>query len=210
MPYLDLDNWARRAQYEFFRQFKEPCWSITATVDITAIREQCRQDEELSFAAAYHYVALRAANEIESMRLRIDGDRVLIHDRLDGGTTVLLPDDTFTFCHFPYDEDFWTFRQGLRERFEEAREGKVPFAAFDDRTDLIRFTSIPWVRFTALQHAIGQLRDDSVPKIAFGKCYEEAMHFMLPVSVEVHHALVDGLHVGQFFDRMERLAGSEL
>jgi chloramphenicol O-acetyltransferase type A len=25
----------------------------------------------------------------------------------------------------------------------------------------------------------------------------------MPVSVEVHHALVDGLHVGQYFDKLQ-------
>jgi chloramphenicol O-acetyltransferase type A len=26
---------------------------------------------------------------------------------------------------------------------------------------------------------------------------------MMPVSVEVHHALMDGLHVGRYFERLE-------
>jgi chloramphenicol O-acetyltransferase type A len=42
-----------------------------------------------------------------------------------------------------------------------------------------------------------------VPKIAFGKFTEEQGRTWLPFSVEVHHALVDGVHVGHYLNRLE-------
>src|SRR5829696_2574101 len=40
-------------------------------------------------------------------------------------------------------------------------------------------------------------------KIAFGKYREDGGRIMMPVSVEVHHALMDGLHVGRYLERLE-------
>jgi len=44
-------------------------------------------------ASAYlgdHYFALRVANEIEPFRYRLKDGQVIIHDVINGGTTVLL------------------------------------------------------------------------------------------------------------------------
>jgi chloramphenicol O-acetyltransferase len=47
------------------------------------------------------------------------------------------------------------------------------------------------------------LAEDSVPKIIFGKYEVEGGRVRLPVSVEVHHALMDGVHVGRYFERLQ-------
>jgi chloramphenicol O-acetyltransferase type A len=64
---------------------------------------------------------------------------------------------------------------------------------------------LPWVSFTSFSHARNWRQQDSIPRIAFGKFIEENDRILLPISVEVHHALVDGLHVGRFLMRLEEL-----
>jgi len=44
-----------------------------------------------------------------------------------------------------------------------------------------------------------------VPRIAFGKFTSENERTRLPISIEVHHALMDGLHVGRFLARLEEM-----
>jgi chloramphenicol O-acetyltransferase type A len=36
--------------------------------------------------------------------------------------------------------------------------------------------------------------------MVFGKMFDDGPRRKMPFSVEVHHALVDGLHVGRFFN----------
>ena len=69
--------------------------------------------------------------------------------------------------------------------------------------DAIHFTVLPWASFTSFSHARNWGREDSVPKIAFGKFTEEDKRTKLPISVEVHHALMDGLHVGRYLSQMQ-------
>jgi chloramphenicol O-acetyltransferase type A len=71
------------------------------------------------------------------------------------------------------------------------------------RDDLIYFTVLPWVSFTSFAHARTPGRGESVPRIAFGKFINENERIMLPISVEVHHALMDGLHVGRYLNGLE-------
>ncbi len=144
------------------------------------------------------------ANEIEPFRYRLREGKVLVHDVVHGGTTVLLPNESFTLAYFDYEKDFGKFVGEARRAVEEARSGDGAFRprASDDR---IHFTTLPWVSFTSFSHARNWGREDSVPKIAFGKFVKENDRILLPISVEVHHALMDGLHVGRYLTRLEEL-----
>lgn len=62
-----------------------------------------------------------------------------------------------------------------------------------------------WIRFTSESHPRNFGLRDSIPKITMGKYYHAGDRMMIPVSVHVHHALADGLHVGQFFTTLEDL-----
>src|SRR5216684_2776419 len=139
MPkYLDLANWARRDLFEFFLGFDKPYFNICARLDITNLLALLRRRSNVSVSLAYHYFALRIANEIEPFRYRLREGKVIVHDVINGGTTVL-----------------------------------------------------PWVSFTSFSHARNWGREDSVPRIAFGKFTKENDRTLLPISVEVHHALMD-------------------
>ena len=70
--------------------------------------------------------------------------------------------------------------------------------------DLIRFSVLPWFDFTSISHARSFSVQNSAPQITFGKITEAEGRFTMPVSIHVHHALADGLHVAQFVEQFER------
>jgi chloramphenicol O-acetyltransferase type A len=45
----------------------------------------------------------------------------------------------------------------------------------------------------------------AIPFLAFGESFEENGKRLLPTALRVHHALVDGQHVGRFYERMEEV-----
>ena len=200
--YLDLANWARRDLFEFFLAFDKPYFSICARLDITNLLALLRRRANVSVSLAYHYFALRIANEIEPFRYRLREGKVIVHDVINGGTTVLLANDSFTFAYFDYEEDFEKFVLEAGRAVKEAQTGNHPFKP-TNRDDTVYFTVLPWVSFTSFSHARNWGREDSVPRIAFGKFTKENDRILLPISVEVHHALMDGLHVGQYLARLE-------
>lgn len=207
--YLDIATWARRDLFEFFRTFDKPYFNICTSVDVTRLLELLARRPETSVTLAYHYFALRIANEIEPFRYRLRGGKVVVHDVINGGTTVLQPNESFTFAYFDYQEDFEAFIRDAQHSVTEVKKGDGPFnpKAADDA---IHFTTLPWVSFTSFSHARNWKTEDSIPKIAFGKFVKEVERVSLPISVEVHHALVDGVHVGRFLTRLqEALANPE-
>ena len=71
--------------------------------------------------------------------------------------------------------------------------------------NIIHFSSLPWIRFSHVSHPRHYARRDSIPKVTVGKYDMRGQKRMIPVSVHVHHAVADGLHVGQFFETLQEL-----
>jgi chloramphenicol O-acetyltransferase type A len=205
MPtYLDLATWPRRQLFEFYRDFDKPYFNICTRLDVTNLLSELRNHPGVSVALTYHYFALKAANEIEPFRYRLRDGQVLVHDVINGGTTLMLPNDTFTLVYFDYAETFAEFIGPAQQAVDDMKKvGTFQPRHEDDAR--IHCTTIPWISFTSFSHARNWRREDSVPKISFGKFTQENDRTLMPLSVEVHHALVDGLHVGRYVGRMEEM-----
>ncbi|HKQ99428.1 MAG TPA: CatA-like O-acetyltransferase, partial [Pyrinomonadaceae bacterium] len=157
----------------------------------------------ISFFIAYHFLSIRTANEVEPFRYRLRGDRVFVHDRIHAGSTLLLADENFAFVYFDYTEDFQVFHARAEAAVASVKANPSSLHERDAQDDLIYHSVIPWITFTSISHARKGVGQESVPKIAFGKYRAQGGRIRMPVSVEAHHALMDGLHVGRYFEKFE-------
>lgn len=197
---LDLSRWARRELFEFFKGYEQPFFNICSMVDVSRLYRLTRSEDAPSFFLASLHASLRAVNDIDEFHYRLDGDSVVVYDVIHGGTTVLMPDDTFAFAYFDFATEFSHFAPGVARALDEVRLGDGSLQARSDRYDLVHYSVIPWIAFTSFAHASKRDPGDSVPKIVFGKHHDDHGRRRMPVSVAVHHALMDGLHVGRFLD----------
>jgi chloramphenicol O-acetyltransferase type A len=200
--YLDTEAWSRRHLFRLFKEYDAPSFNVCADVDATHLLDFTRS-RRLSFFVAYHFLSTKTANELEPFRYRLRGDRVLVHERVDAGAVLLLEDESFTFVYFDFTEDFAAFHAEAVAKVEGASAEPPPLDAREDRDDLIYHSVIPWVSFTSISHARDSRRQSGIPKISFGKYRDVGGRLLMPVSVEVHHALMDGLHVGRYFERLQ-------
>ena len=200
---IDIESWERRDTYRFFKSYDDPFFGITAPVDVTRLHGYCKEKNESLFLHTL-YVLLRAVNETPAFRLRLLEGRVVEYEVIHGGTTALRPDNTFTFCYFDYQTDRQAFLQAARKAIDEQLAGRT-FDPRDHEFDRIHFSVIPWVSFTHFKNPKKAGTGDSIPKIVFGKFYEEGDRMKMPLAVEVHHALADGYHVGLYFNKVQEL-----
>ena len=204
--YLDLATWSRRDAFEYFRGFDKPYFNVCTRLDVAPLRAAVAQGGIGSLWLAYHYIALRLANDIEAFRYRLDQGRVRVHPRVDGSTTVLRADGSFGFADLNLGADvadFAGFAAQATAAITATRAGRAPFEPKPDDSARIHFTTLPWIHFSSFSHARNWGREDSVPKLAFGRIEADGEREWMPLSVEVHHALMDGLHVGRFVQGFE-------
>jgi chloramphenicol O-acetyltransferase type A len=199
--YLDIANWSRRELFEFFIDYTNPYFNICTRIEVTKLVTFVRE-RQTKISLALHYFALRIANEIEPFRYRLKDRQVIIYDVVNGGTTVLLPNESFSYAYFDYQRDFEKFVSDMGKAVDELRSGSGALKP-TMRDDVIYHTTLPWISFTSFAHARNKNRGESIPRFVFGKFTQEKERLMMPISVEVHHALMDGLHVGRFFNQLE-------
>lgn len=196
MRVIELEAWPRREHFQRFRGFNHPHFGMCANVDVTAFYPAVKQ-RGASFTVALVYVLARAANAIPEFRYRIRGDQVIEHEVVRPSITLLTGEDLFSFCSFEYLEGFAEFAARAAETMASVKAH--PTVADEPGDDMLFMTAIPWVSFTSFQHPMRLHPADSVPRFAWGKIFEEGESRKMPLSVQGHHALMDGIHVGRYY-----------
>ena len=104
----------------------------------------------------------------------------------------------------PFDENFLTFQESARQEIIRVKSSTELIPATSGE-NVIHYSSLPWIKFTSMSHARSYSFPDSCPKITFGKLTEQGDKKVLPISIHVHHALVDGYHVGLFIEEFQTI-----
>lgn len=203
MKTFDIHNWNRINQYHFFKNFDDPFFGLTCNLEVTNLYRYCKENN-LSFSFACLFYSMKAANEIVEFRLRMVNDEVVEFDSIEIGSTFLNDDNSFFFGLFQNETSVFDFDAKGKEIVNKFKTDKI-FEEHWDKIDLIFGSTIPWISFTSFKHAKNIEREKSgIPKFVFGKRFQQDDKLLLPFAVEVHHALMDGFHVGQLVEKLQQ------
>lgn len=199
---IDKNTWNRKDHFDLYQTFEEPFYSLVTNVDCTKAYHKAK-DEKVSFYLYYLYQIIKTVNLIEEFRLRIiDGD-VYLFDSIHVSSTVDRADHTFGFSFIEYSSDFSEFVLTAQKEIERIRNSSG--LELNNSLNIIHFTTIPWISFTGLSHPRKFSVADSIPKIAVGKFFKSNNNLLFPIALHAHHGLVDGYHVGKFFELLQEL-----
>lgn len=203
---LDLSTWNRKEHFEFFCKFEEPFFGTTIQFDCT--RAYAKSKElGVSFFTYYLHKTLVAVNNIENFRYRIQDEKVFIYDKINVSSTILRDDKTFGFSEIEYNENLNTFIENYNTEATRVKNTSGLFTR-DYNENIVHFSALPWINFTSISHSRSFTFPDSCPKFSFGKMTTENDKKLMSISVHVHHGLVDGYHLGLYFEEFERLMNS--
>lgn len=204
MEYIDLENWKRKEHFAFFYKMDYPQYNICMDLDVTNFLAFTKE-EGLSFYYSMIYAVTRIANESENFKYRIRDGQVVLHDRVHPSFTEMdksISDDLFKMITVDIEDSIVEFVQAAVNVNRNQKSYFDP-EKLVGRDDLIYITCIPWISFTHLSHTILLNKDDAIPRISWGKYYRNDDRILLPFSVQVHHALMDGLHVGKYIENLQ-------
>lgn len=200
---IDQDSWPRKNLFDFFNSFEEPYFGVTTSIDCTVAYQKAKE-RQISFFLYYLHKSLAAVNSVEEFLLRIEKDTVVKYDNVHASPTVPRKDGSFGFAYMKYQERFEDFYKEAAEEVERVSREKSLTPAIDNE-NVIHYSTLPWINFTSVSHARKYSRPDSVPKITFGKVYEENGKKFMSMSVHVNHALADAYHVGKYIDLFQSM-----
>ena len=202
MKDIDIAIWPRRKHFKVFNSFDYPHFNLCANVDITPLYALVKA-KGISINTTLIYILSRTANDYPEFRWRIRDDKVVEHEIVHPSASVLTTDDLFSFCTMKYNQAFTEFYPSAEATIAYTKQHPT-LNDEPGQDDLLFMTSIPWVSFTGIMHPIHMHPVDSVPRFAWGKFFQERDRIMLPLSVQAHHALMDGFHVGRYYQKLQQ------
>lgn len=201
MRNINLETWSRRDHFRLFSTFNHPHFSMCVNVDVTAFYPFVKR-KGYSFTVSMVYVISRASNAITEFRHRIRGEQVVEHEIVNPGFAILADDNLFSFCTIEYIEDFPEF--AVRAAKSIAYVKTHPNLENDpEKDDVLYMSPMPWVSFTSFTHPMQLHPADSIPRFAWGKYFKERDTLKMPLGVQGHHAVIDGIHMGRFYEKVQ-------
>ena len=190
---IDIENWERKENFNFFRHFQNPQLSITSEVECGGARQRAKAAGQ-SFLLHYLYAVLRAANEIPEFRYRIDPDgRVVLYDTIDMLSPIKIKENgKFFTTRFPYHNDFDTFYQEARLIIDAIPED-----------GLILLSATPDLYFTSITGTQEKRSGNNYPLLNAGKAIIREGKLVMPIAMTIHHGFIDGHHLSLFYKKVE-------
>ena len=197
---IDMNTDPRRAQYAFFRNVSNPWFGLTVQLDITDFLQATKGEP---FFHSFLYVVTRAFNAVPELRRRFLPDGTVVeYDRCSPSYTASKPDHTFAFCLVDCETES---RAEFVAESIRRQEVAVCTEELEDEGDVLEHffvSSLPWISYTQVTVPSGP-DGECNPRFEWGKYYEQSGRILLPFTIFVHHALADGWHVSQFFERLK-------
>ena len=202
MKYIDFNTWERKEHYKFFEKVDNPQFNICMNLDVTNFLKFVKENK-LPFYYSMIYASTYIMNSIEDFRYKIRDGKIILHDELKPSFTDMKKGNRlFKIVTSSLDTNIINFSDKAKV-ISSAQENYFPTCDFE-QDELIYFSCLPWISFTSLSNEIVMNKEDSIPRISFGKYFEQDNKILLPYSIQVNHMLLDGIHVGDYINKLQQ------
>ena len=197
---LDLTAYPRREHFEYFHSMANPYVGLTVPVDITAFLTAVKTAKK-PFFLSFLYCLGSAANAVPELRRRILDGGIIEVDTCDASYTVMQENGAYGYGRVAFGMPFDEYLATAIPQHERAK-AHATIEIDEDELSYLFVSSVPWLSYTALQQPT-PVPADSNPRLTFGKYETENGRTRIPVTLLANHALVDGLHIAQFYANLD-------
>ena len=199
---IDIENWERKEFYEHFINEVVCSYSVTVNIDITNLLGQ-------KLYPAMIWLLTKTVNDMPEFRTSLTKEGLGIYDDMHPMYTVFNKENkNFSGIWSYFSEDYNEFLKSFRE--DEAEYSKSTRYAPKDGTpeNSFNISMVPWLEFTSMNLNVYDEGKFLLPIFTMGKYFERDGRRLLPLAIQVHHAVCDGYHVGAFVARLQEYVDS--
>lgn len=199
---IDLANYPRADILRAFVDRQLPQFSLCCEVDVTGVHRAC-EAAGISFFLGMSHAVSCAVNAVPQFRHRVIDGVLHEYERTDPGFTVAREGDLFSFCDGVHDEDFARYCAEASARMAAVKA--QPDLSVHEKHHMFFISCLPWLFFTGFTHPFDPIYA-YIPIITLGKFVQRGDAVVMPVAVQVHHGVVDGVHVARFYQALQSRA----
>lgn len=204
--YIDMEKWNRREWFEHYLNEVKCTYSMTVNIDITKL-QVIRKIQNIKLYPILIFFLSDVVNKYEEFRMDFDE-----HGKL-GYWNIVHPlytifnkeNETFSGIWSEYEKSFLTFYNHYQRDVIQY----MKIGGFSPKKNIpanhFSVSSIPWTSFTGFNLNVYGDGTYLKPIFTFGRYFEQEGKTLLPLSVQVHHAVCDGFHVSRLIEEFQDL-----
>ena len=199
---IGKENWKRSEYFDHYYS-NVPCtYTMTVKLDITKIRES----EQKLYPTLLHSIT-NIVNRHEEFRTSFNSNNQLgVFDYMFPHYTIFHKEtETFSNVWTEYTEDYDVFYELYKRDMRAFGSVNKREAKPDLPANTFNIFAIPWITFEGFNFNLQKTQDCLLPIFTIGKYYEENDSLILPLAIQVHHALCDGFHLCRFVNELQYL-----
>lgn len=199
---INLDHWVRKEYFEHYLTVLPCTYSMTVKLDITKLKET---GQKLYPTMLYYLASI--INLHEEFRMSLDENGNFgVYDRLEPCYTVFHKDsETFSTIWTEYSKDYETFYKPYAQDISLYGAVHRFKAKPNTPSNVFNVSMLPWESFDGFNLNCTKNTDYLLPIFTIGMYYKENGKWLLPLAIQVHHAVCDGFHVCRFVNDLRNL-----
>ncbi len=200
---IDMPSWNRKTSFNHYFD-NVPCtYSMTVNLDITSFLETITTNHQKFFPMML-YVLSQVVNTHKEFRMDIDEEKNIGYYTYSNPCYTIFHDETETITNIwteyttdldlfieSYNDDISTYKRDFHN--SKPLLGRNYFSV----------SCIPWTSFTGFNLNLQKGYDYLLPIFTMGKYFPEGDKIMLPLAIQVHHAVCDGFHLSRFINDLQ-------
>lgn len=201
---VDIDEWSRGTLFRFYIEKMRIVMSLTVDINVAPLITYTKKNG-LKFYPAMIWVVSKVINSHDEFKYSWDTDGNLIRwDSISPSYTVFNRDDEcFSKFVTEYTDDIFEFYQRTvddQRKYQEERAiiGNQPQNFFD-------VSCLPWVKYKHFDVHVFDEGKFLAPVVTWGKYEVENGKALMPLTMNIHHAVADGFHLSRFFTEIQEL-----
>lgn len=199
---IDKKTWPRSAYFDhYFTQV--PCtYSAVFKLDITKLRQRGQK-----LYPAMLYALSTAVNRHQEFRMALnEAGESGFYDQVHPCYTVFHRDtETFSNLWTAYTPDYAAFCAAFEHDMAVYGDRQGLMSRTDTPENTFPVSMVPWASFEGFNLNLQKGYDYLTPIFTMGKFYEDGGRILLPLAVQVHHAVCDGFHLCRLVNEVQEL-----
>jgi len=204
---IDIEKWDRKEYYIHYMKQLRCTYSLTTNIDITNLRSIIREAGKKIYPVQIFMIAT-IVNQYKEFRMDTNPSKGLGYwDKVNPSYTIFNKScETFSSIWTAYNRDFNLFYDSCIEDIDKYSQSACLKPKPDEPANVFTISSLPWVNFNGFNINVFNEGEYLPPIFTLGKFIETDGKVLMPISIQVHHAVCDGFHIGQFINSLQELA----
>lgn len=199
---INIEQWKRKEHFTAYRGAVKCGFSLTVKLNISHIIPFVKE-QGYKFYPVMIYLLSKAVNKHSEFKMAMKDGELIVWDRIDPVYTVLHPEmETFSALSVQYTEGVADFIKTYDTKSKQYQNSQhfFPEKAPENHFNV---SAIPWIHFESFNLNIADFTDYFAPSFTFGKYQMEGNNILMPLAIQVHHAVCDGIHVAKLIDTLQ-------